>query len=294
MNYKKTIAIAINFLSTFIIFLVFSQARPYQYSNILKFFVLFLSVSVSIASFILLKSGKIKLFKGLFLINIGAMLFLFAYHILYTKNMLYVFSSVQNFKNFILSTGTMGILIYIFIQMGQIIFLPIPASIIAVAGAVIYGPLLGAIYCTVGVLLGSYLSFFIGRTLGYRLVCWVVGRENAEKYANLLNNNGKVFLGLAFLLPMFPDDILCLISGITSMKFRYFFVITTIFRPIGVFCMCFFGSGSVIPFSGWGIPLWIVIAIVMAICVILTYKYQSKMEEWVIKKLVRRKRKSQN
>lgn len=294
MNYKKTIAIGINFLCTFIIFLVFSQAKPYQYSNILKFFVLFLSVSVSIASFILLRSGKIKLFKGAFLINIAVMLFLFVYHILYTKNMLYVFSSVQNFKNFILSTGTMGIVIYIFIQMGQIIFLPIPASIIAVAGAVIYGPLLGAIYCTVGVLLGSYLSFFIGRTLGYSLVCWVVGKENAEKYANLLNNNGKVFLGLAFLLPMFPDDILCLISGITSMKFRYFFIITSIFRPIGVFCMCFFGSGSVIPFSGWGIPLWIVIAIVMAICVILTYKYQSKMEEWVIKKFVRRKRKPQN
>ena len=27
--------------------------------------------------------------------------------------------------------------------------------------------------------------------------------------------------------------------------------------------MCYFGSGSIIPFKGWGIPLWIVLAIII-------------------------------
>lgn len=227
--------------------------------------------------------------RFIFITNVIITFILLIIHFLKVNNLLYIFSSVYSFREFILSTKKLGVLIYILIQAAQIIFLPVPASIIALAGAIIYGPFLGGLYCSIGVLIGSYISFFIGRTLGHKIVCWIVGAENANKYTNILNNNGVIFLCVAYLLPMFPDDILCLISGLTNMKFKSFCIASTIFRPIGVFCMCYFGSGSIIPFSGWGIPLWIVIAIVMTTLTIYTYKHQKKIEGWVLGKLKNKK-----
>ncbi len=200
-------------------------------------------------------------------------------------DMLRIFSSISTFKQFILSTGERGMFIYVLIQIIQVLFVPIPAMIITLTGVAIYGPLLGAFLCTLGVLLGSFGSFFIGRIFGFRLVSWVAGKQNAEKYADLINKRGKFFLIIAFLLPLFPDDILCLIAGITNMKFNHFFWIALITRPIGVFCMSYFGGGYIIPFTGWGLFVWPFILIFAIIAVLLSTKYQPQIETWILNKL---------
>ena len=171
----------------------------------------------------------------------------------------------------------------------QVIFLPIPASIICIVGSIIYGPLFGAIYCSIGVLLGSLISFLIGRIFGYKLVSWIVGVSNADKYSEIIRTKGVFFLGLAFLLPMFPDDILCFIAGITKMSFKKFLVITLITRPIGVICMAIFGSGHIIPFSGWGIYAWSIILVVAVALVFVIMKWQDQIQNFVLRKVFRKK-----
>jgi len=123
---------------------------------------------------------------------------------------------------------------------------------------------------------------------------WIAGIDNAKKYASILNNSGRIFLGIAFLLPMFPDDILCLIAGLTTMSFKEFFIITSLFRPIGAICMCYFGGGYIIPFSGWGIPVWVVIGILMTTLVAAIYKNQTKIENWIINKFKKKTREKTN
>jgi len=147
---------------------------------------------------------------------------------------------------------------------------------------------LGGLFCSIGVLVGSYISFIIGKLFGYRLVSWIVGKSKANKYADIIRKRGGFFLCLAFLLPMFPDDILCLISGITNMKFKTFFIATLITRPIGVFVMSYFGSGNIIPFNGWGIYVWSAILVVAIILVIFIYKYQEKMQTYIMRKVFRK------
>ena len=288
MSAKRALCISINGICSCLLFLLLITSKSYMYTGFFKFSTLFFSILIFFGCIVLLKNKKTTICKFLFVINIILTFVIIALHILKINNLLYVFRSVNNFKSFILSTGNKGIAIYILLQTAQVVFLPVPASIIALAGSIIYGPFWGSLYCTAGVLIGSYISFFLGRVLGFKLVVWIAGYDNAVKYANILNNSGKIFLGIAFLLPMFPDDILCLISGITTMKFKYFFFITTIFRPIGVICMCYFGGGYIIPFNGWGIPIWIVIAILMLCLVVYVYKNQRKLEEWVINKFRRK------
>lgn len=210
------------------------------------------------------------------------------YIVLLKYNIIAIFSSVGGLKDYILSTGKWGVLVYILIQALQVVFLPIPAAVICIAGSLIYGPLFGGIYCSIGVLLGSFMSFLIGRTCGHKLVSWIVGEDNCNKYSEIIRKRGAFFLGMAFLLPMFPDDILCLIAGITSMSWFSFSWVTIITRPIGVICMSYFGSGKLIPFTGWGIYVWCVILVLAVAMVYITYRYQDDMQNFILTKVFRK------
>ena len=183
-------------------------------------------------------------------------------------------------------------LVYVVVQFLQVMFLPIPSMIINLAGVAIYGPLLGALLCTIGVLSASYCSFLMGKIFGYRVAVWIAGESSVIKYTNILNEKGKFFLTVAFLLPLFPDDMLCLISGITPMTFKTFAIIASITRPIGVVFMSFFGGGYIIPFSGWGLFVWPVILVIAIVAVIVVYKYQTQIEGYILSKIKRKSKKS--
>lgn len=226
-----------------------------------------------------------KMFFTIFIIFVVSVI---VYIVLYITNLLFIFSSVTSLKNYILNTKEKGVLIYILLQLLQVMFLPIPASIICIVGSLIYGPWIGGLYCSIGVLLGSYLSFFIGKIFGYRIVSWIVGKESTDKYSKILRKRGGFFLAIAFLLPMFPDDILCLIAGITKMQYKKFFLITLITRPIGVICMAIFGGGYIIPFSGWGIYAWIAILIVVIAFIIIIYKWQDNIQDFILNKIFKK------
>lgn len=226
-----------------------------------------------------------RLFYVLFVLSgVGVIV----YFILLKLNILSVFSSAIGLRDYILSTKGMGVFVYILIQATQVVFLPIPAAVICVAGSLIYGPFVGGIYCSIGVLIGSFVSFFIGKTCGYRVVSWVVGKDNCDKYSKIIRNRGSFFLGVAFLLPMFPDDILCLIAGITDMSWMSFAWVTILTRPVGVICMSYFGSGKLIPFTGWGIYVWCVILVLAVAMVYVTYRYQDTMQDFILNKIFKR------
>ncbi len=209
------------------------------------------------------------------------------YTLLCKLEILSMFTSVTALKEYILSTKELGVFVYILIQIFQVVVIPVPAAIVCIVGSVVYGPLLGGIYCSIGVLIGSYISFWLGKTFGYRLVSWIVGKQSCEKYSKIIRKRGIFFLALSFLLPLFPDDVLCLIAGITNMTFRSFFLVTLITRPIGVICMSYFGSGYLIPFSGWGLYIWPIILVLAISMVVISFKFQENIENFVLSKVFR-------
>ena len=260
-------------------------------SKLLVVGLIILSIFLSVFSIIFKHKKKEILSKLCLLINIILSLIITLWVVFSKYEILTVFSSISSFKNFILSTKEKGMIIYVLIQFLQVLFVPIPSMIITLTGVAIYGPIVGSILCTIGVLLGSYCSFFMGKILGFKIACWITGKQNATKYAQIINERGKFFLIIAFLLPLFPDDILCLIAGITTMKFKHFFWIALITRPIGVICMSFFGGGYIIPFTGWGLFVWPFILIFAIVAVIVLTKYQPQVEEWILVKILKLKKK---
>lgn len=276
--------LALNTISLFCI-------KTHNIGSIIKLIIFCLAIILFALSYLIkwFKFQKTsKLFYILFILSSIASII---YMIFNSIGILDTLSSVTSLKNYILSTKEKGVFIYILIQCLQVIFLPIPAAIICVVGTIIYGPLLSGLYCTIGILIGSYISYLIGRTFGYKIVSWIVGADNTEKYSEIILKRGGFFLSIAFLLPMFPDDILCFIAGVTKMKFNTFFWITLITRPIGVICMSYFSSGSIIPFKGWGIYAWAIILIMGIIISLLIYKYQDKMQTFILNKVFKKRNK---
>ena len=75
------------------------------------------------------------------------------------------------------------------------------------------------------------------------------------------------------------------------MSFAFFLWTNLICRAIGVGGTVLFGSGTVIPFSGWGLVAWIVITVALAVLFYLSVKYQKNIDKF-IQKIVKRKNKN--
>lgn len=200
-------------------------------------------------------------------------------------------NSVEKLRQFILSLGFWGRFAFVLIQFLQVTFLPVPSTITTLAGVLIYGPLQTALLSLSGILLGSVFAFWLGRMFGKKLVTFMVGEKTCQKWADFLTN-AKYSFFVMMILPMFPDDVLCLVAGITNMSWPFFVTTNLLARPIGVFLTCYLGSGEIIPYYGWGLAVWAVIIVVVAVLLFLTYKYQKQIENFLKSKFKTNKQKN--
>ncbi len=182
-------------------------------------------------------------------------------------------------KNFILSTKQWGILVFALLTIFQVVFLPIPSAVTILIGVAIYGPTIAFLVSLVGTYIGSVICFWLGKSFGKKLVNWMVGENNSEKYSVMLGDKGKWIFVIMLLFPFFPDDTMCLVAGSTSMKWRFFLLVVLFTRPPMIAFTAFFGSGEIIPYSGWGIPIWIGLFALCIVLIIVAGKIKKKLLE---------------
>lgn len=191
--------------------------------------------------------------------------------------------SGEDFREYIASFGGWAIALYILFSFLQVIILPVPGSVTVAAGVLLFGPLMCSIYSFIGIVAGSIVAFAIGRVIGYKAVCWIVGKDDVDKWLNKIKGKDYLILSLMFLLPMFPDDVLCFVAGLSSMSWTYFIVMIVVTRLISVFSTAY--TVNVIPFdTWWGILTWAVIFIVVALVFWLVWKYSDKIDYFIKKK----------
>ena len=157
----------------------------------------------------------------------------------------------ERLKQYLRGAGRWMPAVYVLLQYLQVVVLPVPGIVSTAAGVALFGPLATTAYSFIGVVLGSLTAFYIGRRFGSRAVAWAVGEENAEKWRDKLEGKDRFLLTAAFLLPVFPDDILCFAAGLSSMSFRYFAWTTVWARGISIVATAYF-VGVVPRFGAWG------------------------------------------
>ena len=85
---------------------------------------------------------------------------------------------------------------------------------------------------------GCILSYWLGRWFGTKAIKWVSGsEEDFDKWSKFINKKGKIWYLLSVLLPVFPDDILCIIAGSLKMDFGFYTLANLIGRSIGLITM---------------------------------------------------------
>ncbi len=137
------------------------------------------------------------------------------------------------FRDWINSFGVWGPLVFIGVQVGQVVFSPIPGELTGILGGYIYGVWVSTIYSTIGLTLGSYLAFSIGRWLGRPFVEKLMSRKVLDKFDFLLASKGAVFAFVFFAIPGFPKDLMCYLLGLSPLRTRSFVLVAAVGRIPG-------------------------------------------------------------
>jgi len=223
-----------------------------------------------------------KIIRGSVTIIILIGLFLAIFLFLYFQGVFSGQNSIEKIKNVINSNPGYSYLIFALIQYLQVVILPIPAAITTMAGVIVLGAWTAFWLSYLACMLGAITAFFIGRFLGKKVIMWIVGEEDLNKWSTKLAG-GKYTYFLMMLFPFFPDDILCFIVGTTDIKFNFFFFTNIITRAIAIGATCFITSGSVIPFEGWGIVVLVIIGVIVIGLLIISFKYEKNIDAFMKK-----------
>ncbi|MGA2526256.1 MAG: TVP38/TMEM64 family protein [Smithellaceae bacterium] len=171
-------------------------------------------------------------------------------------------------------------LIFILLQIIQVVAAPIPGELTGLIGGYLYGPFWGTVYSTIGLTIGSWLAFLLARFFGMPLIEKVVKRETIEKFDQFMEHQGILVSFLLFLIPGFPKDYLCYIMGVSSIPTWTFIIVVTAGRLFGTIMLSITGN---IARNEQYVLLAVIVGVGIAIF-IAAYYYHDKMLEMLKRK----------
>ena len=126
--------------------------------------------------------------------------------------------------------GAVAPVAFVALQTGQVILAPIPGQLLAGVGGYLFGTWLGAGYSMVGVVIGSTVVFLASRRFGRSYAERVVEQSALRRWDAFVDRGGVPALFVCFLLPTFPDDLLCFVAGLTDLRLRRFLALVVVGR----------------------------------------------------------------
>ena len=152
------------------------------------------------------------------------------------------FLDYKKLRLFILSFGHFAAIVFILIQALQVVFAPVPGEITGFVGGLIFGNVLGTLYSTAGLVLGSLCAFGISRSLGLRFVEKVVKKDYIDRFDHFIRHKGVNVSFILFLIPGFPKDSLCYLLGLTHMRIVDFLLVNIFARLPGTLMLTMQGT----------------------------------------------------
>lgn len=152
------------------------------------------------------------------------------------------FSTQDSIRSFVESYGVLAPIAFVFIQIFQIVVTPISHYVVGITGGYIFGTYYGFFLNWIGRIIGHAIVFFIARYGGRPIIKRFVKQETFDKYDKIWEK-GAIVLFFIYFLPLFPDDEISYIVGLSKMRFRIF-LLANIFGHIGgSMALAYAGSG---------------------------------------------------
>lgn len=177
---------------------------------------------------------------------------------------------------YIRSWGHAAPLVFIALQVAQVVLAPVPGELSGFVGGYVFGATWGFVYSSIGLATGSALNFWIGRVLGFRYVRKVIPPRNLVKFDRFVTRQGMIVLLGMFLFPGFPKDYLCLFLGTATLPFKLFMLLAGFGRMPGTLMLSvqgeFLSAGKYGPLAG--------VMLVSLAVVLIAVKYRSALYRW--------------
>lgn len=204
------------------------------------------------------------------------------------------FLNPNKLGEFIASFGPLAALIFVIVQILQVVAAPIPGEMTGFVGGFLFGKVWGAILSTVGLTLGSMLAFWVARKFGMRFVEKVVKKHYIEKFNFFVTHKGLYITFIMYLLPGFPKDALCYFLGLTRLRLLDFILMNLFGRFPGTLILTM--QGSAVREGHYQAFFWLlVITVILIVSLYLSRNYiiefVRKVTRSFVRSVIRRKKK---
>lgn len=131
-------------------------------------------------------------------------------------------------REFIADYGAYAAAVSFFLMIFQSVAAPLPAFVITLANANLFGWVKGAVLSWSSAMAGAALCFYISRVLGRDTAERLTSRAGLQSIDKFFERYGTHSILIARLLPFISFDLVSYAAGLTSMRFLPFFVATGI------------------------------------------------------------------
>lgn len=181
--------------------------------------------------------------------------------------------------------GFWGYIVFVLIQVvitTVMCFVPATTFTFTLMAVQIFGVLPGFICASIACFISSMVMFTIGDKLGEPFIDWLIGKDARIKAQKAVSTRATVLVPVMLAFPFFPDDAICMVSGMTKMKYWYFAIVALLCRTIGIGVTAFLG-GNVLDYASFSMLDWIVFINLILIDVVLVWKLSTFVENAVNK-----------
>jgi uncharacterized membrane protein YdjX (TVP38/TMEM64 family) len=130
-------------------------------------------------------------------------------------------------------------ILFFLLCFAQPIILPIPEAVTLPAGSAVFGTFTAMYLSFLGTLSGIVVMFLLARHGGTKIVSKLVNEKHLRKYQDYVRQNETVILTLLFIIPILPDEIICVGAGIGTVTFKRFIIIASISKLITSFLLAY-------------------------------------------------------
>lgn len=237
----------------------------------LLFLACLITVLLLVVGIIYLYKGKEAIYKLILSVYGLTIFFLVIFLLADSFGLIEILRDPDRYEKFLKEWGVLLPVVYIGLQVIQVLFLPVPILFSILTGLRLFGLIGTMFYVFIGVFLGSIIAFLIGRKWGNKGVSWLIGAEKLNEWQSKLRGKDTVLISAMLLLPFFPDDLLCMLAGLSTITLPRFIVMMSCTRAISVLATCL--SIEYIPMNTWwGLAVWAGMFCLLGIAFLIVYK----------------------
>jgi len=121
----------------------------------------------------------------------------------------------------------------------QPIIIPTPEAVTILAGSELLGASWAFVLGVVGTLLGIYTLYEITSKKGRKFILRFVKQSKIERYNDFVGKHSILITGLLFIIPVLPDEIICVGAGLASIQKGIFMTIAFFSKIVSISMMAY-------------------------------------------------------